>query len=84
VFFSSRTTTQQENQKVSAEREASVRRRKLPPKFRQKKFQNKEACDRVLRQQRGQEGLRRSSGKRRSSPDTGSMKLPGPGCSKPD
>ena len=69
---SSRTTTQQENQEVNTKGRAPVRRPKrrqeLPPRFRKKNSQDKEARDRASRQQQDQEGLGRSSRKRRNPP----------------
>lgn len=69
---STRTTTQQENQQVNTKGRASVRRprrrQNLPPRFWKKNSQDKEAYDRVSRQQQDQEGLRRSSRKRRNPP----------------
>jgi len=66
---STQTTTQQENQEDNTKGRASVRhprrRQNLPPRFRKKNSQDKEAYDRASGQQ---EGLRRSSRERRNPP----------------
>ena len=67
---SSRATTQQENQEVNTKGRAPVRypkrRQKLPPRSRKKNSRDEEVHDRASRQQQDQEGLRRSSRKRRN------------------
>ena len=69
---SSQTTTQEENQEVNTKGRASIRhpkrRQKLLHRLRKKNSWDKEACDRALRQQQDQEGLRRSSRKLRNPP----------------